>query len=108
MGLVGVTNVGSFGINRSEDASNSSVVLDELALNQSTSSTNMSNQWSTGIWNFGNTSQFPVLKWITSFDIGMNLSSPTDDMYTCNDATGILSLLMPPQTCGNTIPGQGR
>ena len=88
------------GVNRSGDASDSTTVDSASALTMANSSRNEANQWSARVWDFGDSSQNPVLKWITGYDG----SGATDEAkYPCDPA-----LLPAGRECGEIIPGQPR
>ena len=86
------------GVSRSGDAS--ATVDSASALTMMNSSTMEANRWPARVWDFGTSSQAPVLKWIT----GYNSSGATDEAkYPCSQA-----LLPDGRSCGGIIPGQGR
>ena len=88
------------GVDRSDDASDSTTVGSASALTMTNSSTDQAKRWSTRVWDFGDSSQNPVLKWIT----GYNSSGSTDEAkYPCDPA-----LLPDGRRCGEIIPGQER
>ena len=86
------------GVDRSGDAS--ATVGSASALTMTNSSTDQAKRWSTRVWDFGDSSQNPVLKWIT----GYNSSGSTDEAkYPCD-----VTLLPAGRECGDIIPGQER
>ena len=89
-------------LDRSDDASPPATVSDATALNKANSSTTPGNRWPTSVWDFGNTSQRPILNWITDVNIG-DPFDPADDVYFC-----VQDQLPTGQTCGNPITGQTR
>ena len=89
------------GIDRSfGDTSDASAVPDASALTMMNSSTDITKRWSARVWDFGDNTQPPILKWITGFVSG----GATDEAkYPCDQA-----LLPTGATCLGIIPGQGR
>ena len=59
-----VTGEERAGVDRSDDASDSTTVGSASALTMANSSTMNDNRWSARVWDFGTDSQVPVLKWI--------------------------------------------
>ena len=93
-------------IDRADDASPAmgvGAVTSATALTEANSSTatpDGTNDWLTSVWDFGTTSQRPILNWITNID---NLSDPANITYSC-----VQDQLPTGQTCGDPIPGQTR
>ena len=95
-----VTGEETAGVDRSGDASDSTTVGSASALTMANSSMMNDNRWPARVWDFGDSSQNPVLKWIT----GYNSRGDTDEAkYPCD-----VALLPDGRRCGEIIPGQGR
>ena len=91
------------GVDRTGDASpdtGAGAVTSAAALTEANSSTG-TNDWPARVWDFGNDTQRPVLKWITGFDV---LGTSEESTYPC-DMT-LLPKLPTPQMCLGVIPGQ--